>query len=417
MRKKLKKINLILDSRQKVKMIFLIFLMLIGAILETLGISLVVPIMAAVVNPDAIGKNQYHMDDIYNAMHMQSTVQFAMTMMIAIVVVFIVKNIFLYFENVVLLRFIYTNQFETSNRMMINFMKRPYEYYLNADTAVIQRNITSDINNVYALILTLLQLTSEIIVFVCLVAVLVAVDAKMILTIASLLIAVLLIIKWIIKPIMIKAGKDNQDYYAGLYKWIDQSVMGIKEIKVAGKENYFITEYAKCGEGYVNAVQKYNIYNSTPRLLIETVAITGLVLYMLLQMAGGNANLASLVPQLSVFAAAASRLLPSANRINNYLTSVAYFEPFLDNVSDNLQEEIHDKNISYRAEDYRKKADVEKLPVTREIHMKDISYKYPNSDVFIFKDAEVVFPVGKSIGIVGTSGAGKTTIVDIMLGC
>lgn len=416
MRKKLKKINLILDSRQKVKTIFLIFLMLIGAILETLGISLVVPIMTAVVNPDAISKNQYHMGDIYNAMHMQSTVQFAMTMMIAIVVVFIVKNIFLYFENVVLLRFIYTNQFETSNRMMINFMKRPYEYYLNADTAVIQRNITSDINNVYALILTLLQLTSEIIVFVCLVAVLVAVDAKMILTIASLLIAVLLIIKWIIKPIMIKAGKDNQDYYAGLYKWIDQSVMGIKEIKVAGKENYFITEYAKCGEGYVNAVQKYNIYNSTPRLLIETVAITGLVLYMLLQMAGGNANLASLVPQLSVFAAAASRLLPSANRINNYLTSVAYFEPFLDNVSDNLQEEIHDKNISYRAEDYRKKADVEKLPVTREIHMKGISYKYPNSDVFIFKDAEVVFPVGKSIGIVGTSGAGKTTIVDIMLG-
>ena len=416
MRKKLKKINLILDSRQKVKTIFLIFLMLIGAILETLGISLVVPIMTAVVNPDAISKNQYHMGDIYNAMHMQSTVQFAMTMMIAIVVVFIVKNIFLYFENVVLLRFIYTNQFETSNRMMINFMKRPYEYYLNADTAVIQRNITSDINNVYALILTLLQLTSEIIVFVCLVAVLVAVDAKMILTIASLLIAVLLIIKWIIKPIMIRAGKDNQDYYAGLYKWIDQSVMGIKEIKVAGKENYFITEYAKCGEGYVNAVQKYNIYNSTPRLLIETVAITGLVLYMLLQMAGGNASLASLVPQLSVFAAAASRLLPSANRINNYLTSVAYFEPFLDNVSDNLQEEIHDKNISYRAEDYRKKADVEKLPVTREIHMKDISYKYPNSDVFIFKDAEVFFPVGKSIGIVGTSGAGKTTIVDIMLG-
>ncbi|MCI2048579.1 MAG: ABC transporter ATP-binding protein/permease [Lachnospiraceae bacterium] len=411
----MKKINLILDRKQKGRMVFLLFLMLIGALLETLGISLIVPIMTTIVDPKSISQNKYHMGDIYNALRMQSTQQFAITMMISIVVVFVVKNVFLYFENVALLRFIYTNQFETSNRMMINFMMRPYEYYLNADTSVIQRNITSDINNVYALILTILQLASEVIVFVFLVAVLLAVDARMILTIAALLIAVLLIVKWVIKPVMIKAGKDNQDYYSGLYKWIDQSVMGIKEIKVANKENYFISEYAKCGAGYVNAVQKYNLYNSTPRLLIETVAIAGLVVYMLVRMMGGT-GIASLVPQLSVFAAAAARLLPSANRINNYLTSVAYFEPFLDNVSDNLQQEIHDSSISYRAEDYRSMPEVEKLPVKQEIRMEGISFRYPGTDVWIFRDADVVFPVGKSIGIVGTSGAGKTTIVDIMLG-
>lgn len=95
---------------------------------------------------------------------------------------------------------------------------------------------------------------------------------------------------------------------------------------------------------------------------------------------------------------------------------MAYFEPFLNNVSDNLQQEIHDDTISYRAEDYRHVPKVEKLPVTKEIRMENITYKYPNSDVYIFKDAAVTFPVGKSIGIVGTSGAGKTTIVDIMLG-
>ena len=83
---------------------------------------------------------------------------------------------------------------------------------------------------------------------------------------------------------MRKAGEENQDYYSGLYKWIDQSVMGIKEIKIANKENYFINEYAKCGEGYVNAVQRYNLYNATPRLLIETVALAGMIFYMMIQL-------------------------------------------------------------------------------------------------------------------------------------
>ena len=412
----LRKLNLILDAKQKRHMVVLLVMMLFGALLETLGIAMVVPVMMAVVNPEAIGENQYHMGDIYRLLGMRSTSQFASVMMILIVIIFVVKNVFLFIENRALLKFIYTNQFATSNRMMINFMKRPYEYYLNADTSVIQRNITSDINNVYALVLTILQLISEIIVFVCLVGVLLAVDAKMILTIAALLVVVLAIIKWVIKPVMTKAGQDNQDYYSGLYKWIDQSVMGIKEIKVAAKENYFITEYAKCGAGYVNAVQKYNLFNATPRLLIESVTIAGLVFYMLIQVSRYGVEPSALMSQLSVFAAAAARLLPSANRINNYLTSIAYFEPFLNNVSDNLQQDIHDASIDYNSETYRTSADVEKLPVTKSITVKGITYHYPGSAAYIFRNAGAEFPVGRSVGIVGTSGAGKTTIVDIMLG-
>ena len=411
----LKKLNLLLSAQQKAKMAGILVMMLIGGVLETLGIALIVPIIMVIISPEAIEANEYHMGDIYHALSMESTMQFAVTMMVAIILVFVIKNIFLYFQNVVQLRFIYTNQFDTSNRMMINFMKRPYEYYLNADTSVIQRNITSDINNVFALVLTILQLISETIVFVCLVIVLLYMDALMTISIAGLLLVVLLVIKIIIKPIMFRAGKENQDYYSGLYKWIDQSVMGIKEIKIANKENYFINSYAKCGEGYVNAVQKYNIYNSTPRLLIETVCIAGLVGYMLLMMVNGT-DTKDLVASISVLAAASTRLLPSANRINNYLTSLAYFEPFLDNVSDNLQAEIHDKDISYNAADYKVKTAVEKLPVEKEIELKDITYKYPNSESYVFSHADMTIPIGESVGIVGTSGAGKTTIVDIMLG-
>ncbi len=414
MRKILKKLTVLLDKKQKQQMVGIVFLMLIGGILESLGIAMIAPVMQIVVDPQQVEESKI-LSWIYNTLHLSSSTQLAEVIMVCLILVFVIKNLFLYFMNVVQLKFVYTNQFATSRRMMINFMLRPYEYYLNADTAVIQRSITSDVNNMYGLILSCLQLISEIIVFICLVGILLSQDAKMTITIATLLVIVLLVIKFVIKPVMVKAGQDNQDYYSGLYKWINESVTGIKEIKIANKENYFINGYADCGAGYVYAVQKYNLYNSTPRLLIETIAIAGMVGYMLVVMISGT-SLTQLLPQLTVLAAAAARLLPSANRINNYLTSIAYFEPFLMNVSDNLQKEIHDGSISYDSADYRKKTEVLKLPVTKEIEMVDICYKYPNTESYILNKACMKIPVGKSVGIVGTSGAGKTTIVDVVLG-
>ena len=414
MRKIYKKLMVLLDKRQKKQMVGIVFLMLIGGILESLSIALIAPVIKIVMDPEAVEKNTI-LSTIYNLFNLTSPTQLAELLMVGIILAFIVKNLFLFIINKVQLKFVYTNQFATSRRMMINFMQRPYEYYLNADTSVIQRSITSDVNNMYGLILSCLGLISEGIVFICLVAILIKLDPVMTLTIAALLVVVLFIIKFVIKPVMVRAGQDNQDFYSGLYKWINESVTGIKEIKIANKENYFINGYADCGAGYVQAVQKYNLYNSTPRLLIETIAITGMIGYLLIVMLGGT-SLTDLMASLTVIAAAAARLLPSANRINNYQTSIAYFEPFLMNVSDNLQREIHDDSVSYNSEDYRKKTKVDKLPVTKEIDMVDICYRYPNTEHLILDKADMKIPVGKSVGIVGTSGAGKTTIVDVLLG-
>lgn len=414
MKKIYKKLMVLLDKKQKQKMVFLIFIMLIGAVLETLGISLILPVMNVVLEEDAVEKHVY-LQVICKVFAIDNTRDLMILVMSALILVFALKNIFLFFQQKVQLRFVYTNQFATSRRMMINFMERPYEYYLNADTAVIQRNITSDVNNMYGLILSLLQLISECIVFVCLAAVSLVADVWMSITVTVLLVAVLLIVKCILKPIMRKAGEENQDYYSGLYKWIDQSVMGIKEIKIANKENYFINEYAKCGAGYVSAVQRYNLYNATPRLLIETVAIAGMVFYMMLQLLNGT-QVVDIMPQITLLAMVAMRLIPCANRINNHLTSISYFEPFFMGVSDNLQSEIRDESIDYDAQTYQKKLTVQKLDIKDKIELKHITYKYPNTEVLIFDDAEMEIPIGKSVGIVGTSGSGKTTVVNILLG-
>ena len=409
-----RKLMVLLDRQQKKRMALLVFLMLIGAVLETLGVSMILPVMNVVLEDNAVEKHRY-LQVICDIFRIDNTRDLMILVMVALALIFAVKNLFLFFQQKIQLRFVYTNQFATSRRMMINFMKRPYEYYLNADTAVIQRNITSDVNNMYGLILSLLQLISEGIVFVCLAIVSLVADVWMSITVTLLLVVVLLVIKCILKPIMKKAGEENQDYYSGLYKWIDQSVMGIKEIKIANKESYFINEYSKCGAGYVGAVQRYNLFNATPRLLIETVAIAGMILYMMVQLLQGT-QVEEIMPQLTLLAMAAMRLIPCANRINNHLTSISYFEPFFMGVSDNLQEEIRDETIDYNEETYQKKIDVEKLDIKNEIVLRDITYKYPNTDVLIFDHADMAIPIGNAVGIVGTSGAGKTTIVDILLG-
>ena len=141
------KLMVLLDRQQKRKMVLLVFLMLIGAVLETLGVSMILPVMNVVLEEDAIAQHEY-LQLICRIFHIDNSNDLTILVMIGLVLVFIVKNIFLFFQQKVQLKFVYTNQFATSRRMMINFMQRPYEYYLNADTAVIQRNITSDVNKI-----------------------------------------------------------------------------------------------------------------------------------------------------------------------------------------------------------------------------------------------------------------------------
>lgn len=406
----LKKLNVLLDKKQKRTMAWLIVLMAVGAALQTAGVGIIVPVMSVILNSDAIEENEL-LHFFYELLGGGSKERFMILIMAVMIAVFVVKNLFLYAQQKATLAFVYTNQFRTSERMMRNYLRRGYEFYLNADTAVVQRSITSDVNNMYALILALLQLLSDGIVSAFVVSFCFIQNGAMTILIAVVLILLLLVIKKVLKPIMHKAGEDNQNYYSGLFKWISQTVQGIKEVKITCKEQYFVSEYIKCGKGYVDAVQKYSLYNNIPKLLIETVCVICMVGYMMYMVLSGMPT-EEMLNSITTFAAAALVLLPSVNRINNQINSIAYFEPFFMGVSDNLQDEINGENVdmSFATDEDNK------LPVRDRIELRDITYAYPNTTKLIFDRAGLVIPVGKSVGIVGTSGAGKSTVVDILLG-
>ena len=411
MKKILTKLNVLLDHRQKWQMAGLIFLMFIGAILEAFSIVAIIPVVTLILTPEALADNKIVMA-LYHISPFRTEKAFGVAILLMLVVAFIIKNLYIYWEYKILYKFIFTNQFNTSERMMKNFIRRDYEFFLSADTAVIQRSITSDVNNMYALIQALLTLVSEAIVFLGIALALILQDPLMAAIITVLLVITLFVIKIFIKPVMKKAGEENQEYYSGLFKHISETVMGIKEIKVSGREKQFVEDYKECGMGYVGAVQKYTVINNIPRLIIEVVCMAGVVLYFLyLYLYGGDA--AKSIGTLSMFALGLTRLMPCANRINNQLNNIAYFEPFFMGVTDNLQDEIQ----SGKTDISSLEPPTEKLPATKEITMSDITFHYANTrGVNILEHANLTIPIGTSVGIVGTTGAGKSTIVDILLG-
>ncbi|MBQ2257792.1 MAG: ABC transporter ATP-binding protein [Lachnospiraceae bacterium] len=410
MLKILKKINVLMDKKQKGEMAKLLAMMIISAGLETGTVMMVMAVVQLIINPVVLEQGDtYQM--ICSLLHLENTVQFSVLAILFLIALYVAKSSFQFLLQKNLYRFVYSNQFKTASSLMKNFVRREYEYYLDAETSVIQRSITADVSNMYALIMSVLQIASEAIVAVFLVIALAVEDPVMTVIIAVLLLVTLVVIKNIIKPIMNRTGKENQDYGASMFAWISQTVQGIKEIKVAGREQYFIGEYCKVGEGYVKAMERFSLFNNTPKLLIETVCMAGLLGYIMVLIVSG-ADVSGMVSLFAAFGIAAMRLLPAASRINNQMTSMAFNEPFFFNVSDNLIEETDEAHtdLSYAV------VAKEKLPVTREVKLSDITYHYPNSEKLIFDHATVSFPIGKSIGIVGASGAGKTTIIDILLG-
>ncbi len=406
----IKKLQILLDKKQKRTMAGLMVLMVIGAFLQTAGVGLLVQVVNIVIDPSAV-QNSRIASWVYELFGSPDYEGFAVSIMALLIATFVVKNVFLFVQQKLTFAFVYTNQFRTSERMMCNYLRRSYEFYLNADTAVVQRSITSDVNNMYALILALLQMMSDGVVSFFIIVYCFVTNGTMTVLLAVVMLVLMFGVKVVLKPVMYKAGKDNQDYYSSLFKWISQTVQGIKEVKIAGKEQYFVNEYKKCGQGYVNAVQRYSLYNNIPKLLIEAACVATMVGYMIYLVVTGVPT-ENMLTVFSTLAAAAFILLPFVNRINNQMNSIAYFEPFFMGVSDNLQDEISGEKVdmSFATDEE------EKLPVKQAIELKDITYAYPGTDRLIFDHAGLTVPVGSSVGIVGTSGAGKSTVVDILLG-
>jgi ABC-type multidrug transport system fused ATPase/permease subunit len=406
-----KKLNYILDKKQKINIVVLAVMIFIGGILETLSISAMLPVVWVIIDAESVQQNKY-CQWIMELLHIQNMQGFIIMLLIALMIMYILKNAYLLLLTSEQNRFISVNRNRLISQVLREFLNRPYEFYLDADIPTVFRLTDSDIPNVFGILMAIISLASEVVVFVLICGVLIVTDWKLVLVLIFISGIVTLVLFKVLKPKLNSLGMTNQAIQSRIAKWRIQAIYGIKDVKVLHRESFFADNYESNGKIGAKLNQKYAIINALPRILIETIFMVSILGYLVVCVALGD-DMTQMLPTLTAFGLAAVRLLPCVNRINTYLTDISYFRPCLDYVYENM-------NIN----EISKKTNQTLLPVDEtktmqlrnRIELKDIVYAYPNTDTLIFDHADMEIPYGKSIGIMGPSGAGKSTIVDILLG-
>lgn len=406
-----KKLNYILDKKQKINIVVLAVMIFIGGILETLSISAMLPVVWVIIDAESVQNNKY-CQWIMQLLHIQDMQGFIIMLLVALMIMYVLKNAYLLLLTSEQNRFISVNRNRLISQVLREFLNRPYEFYLDADIPTVFRLTDSDIPNVFGILMAIISLASEVVVFVLICGVLIATDWKLVLVLIFISGIVTLVLFKVLKPKLNSLGMTNQAIQSRIAKWRIQAIYGIKDVKVLHREAFFADNYESNGKIGAKLNQKYAIINALPRILIETIFMVSILGYLVVCVALGD-DMTQMLPTLTAFGLAAVRLLPCVNRINTYLTDISYFRPCLDYVYENM-------NIN----EISKKTNQTLLPVDEtktmklrnRIELKDIVYAYPNTDTLIFNHADMEIPYGKSIGIMGPSGAGKSTIVDILLG-
>ncbi len=412
----LQKIAYLFDKKQMVQLAGLAVMILIGGILETLGVSMMLPLVQAIMSPDEIMENELAAS-IVAFLHIDSSRNLILWLLGVTIFLFIFKNAYLLFQTYVQNTFVTRNRNRMISRVMREFLNRPYEDYLGADIPTVFRLTDSDIPNAFQLILVLIQMTTEIVVAVSICLVLVVVVSPAIsIGCAVLFLGMTLMITKILKPRLNAIGRKNQAIQSRIAKWRIQSIYGLKDVKVLHREEFFVRNYYESGAVGANVARNYAVMNNTPRLLIETVFIAAMLSFIFAFIVRGG-DITELFSTLTAFAAAAVRVMPATNRINTYLSEIAYAQPCLDYLYENLTENMkRDVNGSVTGLTAEQEQEKEPLTLNDKIVLDHISYTYPNTDKPIFTDAHMEVRKGQSVGIMGPSGAGKSTIVDILLG-
>lgn len=410
-KKTFKEITCVLNKQQTVKLIGLGFMILIGGILETLGVGSVLPLVQTIVNADAMKQNRWVIK-IMNFFNISDMTHFTILLLITVILVFAVKNVFLLLLSYVQAKYVNDNQQKVGSYMLEEYLNRPYEFYLNADIPTIFRILDGDIPSVFTLLMAMISMVTEIVVTVCLFVVVFLIDYKMTLFMMSMLLIMTLIITKVLKPRLNKLGEERIDIQSRSGRWRTKAMYGIKDVKVLGHEHFFADYYSRLTKQGVKISVGYSVLNNAPAKIIETTSIGGILLYIAICMSNG-VSAASLLPQITAFGVAAVRLIPSINRINTQMTNIAYCQPSLDYVYENV-----DFTKYKQAGRYVPDAPKNETPIVvdDDIRLKDVSYRYPNTEKMILDHADMTVPIGKSVGVVGPSGAGKSTAIDIFLG-
>ena len=393
-------------SKEKKYFYILFILMFFGMLLEALSIGLVFPLLTFILdNNQTINmfKNIKFLDSINESFNIINFISLQ-SILIFLVVVFLFKNFFLLFQTYAQAKFSSFLGISKSQSLYNKYISLPYSFHINNNSGLLLRNITEEVGNYCGAVIVLMRLLTEIIVLIGIIFLLLFINTIITLIVITVFVLILFIYQNITKKFFLKWGKQKQIFFGERIIIIQQTFGAFKELKILNRFKKFYDYFRLKNE----SLYKINIKNETlisvPKFLIESILI--IIICIILIYFSLVAELSSSIPLLGVMAVASFRIMPSVNRIINYIQELRYFNASLGLVTQEFVKWNDTEKIDNKV--------FEKITFNTQINFKDVIFSYEKDE--ILSNISISIKFGDIIGIFGNSGSGKSTFLDLLIG-
>lgn len=400
------KIKEIVPKSLYLKFVFLFILTIFGIFLELIGIGLVLPIITIVVTGNYGLDIGFGIDKIVNLLNLNSSETFV-TPLLILLLVYAIKGIYLFFLGCFNARFCYLLNTRLSEQIYKNYLDQDYLFHVKTNSSEMIRIIINEINFfIKSVIMPLLLVIMEIFVFIGITILLFSVDPKNTIYIILIFFVLGVFYFLLINKKLAKWGKEKI-YHEGLkLKNLTQGLNGIKIVKMFNREKVFLNTFNLNSYRSAKVVENATILSQIPRIAIEFIAVF-LIIFFIIFNVESSSNLSEKFPILALFAAAAFRLMPSVNRLFNNLQTLRYAAPSVNLIY---------SQYPLKNKEYNDNNNLSKFDFSKNINISNLSFNYPETKAQILRNINFEIKFGESVGIIGETGSGKTTLIDIICG-
>jgi len=407
----LKKLYSEFSQQEKRRLLLLAILIIITGLLQVIGIASIFPFISAASNPDVVDENVY-LQAAKIFLQIKDNHDFIVVLGGVVLIALVLTNLFLAFSTWVTMRFVVTTNNTLAYRLLQRYLNENYLFHLKRNSAELLKNITSETNRVVnGGIISAINIVSKGFTTLCILIFLILIDPMIALIVGSVLGLSYALIYWSIRLKLGKIGIIVTQLFTDRMRYINESLGGIKELKVLGRERFYLKQFREVSEEII----KHQVFNRAavdlPKFLLETIAFGG-ILAMTMYLVAIKDDTQNILPMISLYALAGYRLMPALQGIFQSTAALKHDIAAVDLFYNDI------KGTNKRPFDLLdNEAPIDfPLMLNKELLLKNIDFHYPNAGKKAINNLSLSIGANTSIGIVGASGSGKSTLVDILLG-
>ncbi|MCB1351953.1 MAG: ABC transporter ATP-binding protein [Rhodobacteraceae bacterium] len=400
----------LLTPREKGRFYILLVLILFMGFFEMVGVASIVPFMVVLSDPGIIQRHSI-LQSVYNGLGFTDPNNFMIFLGFGVFAIVVIGTAFRTVVQYAVFRFSTMRSDSISSRMLEGYLFQPYTWFLNRHSGDLSANILGDVGQVVNRSLRpAMSLLTYAVVVLALVGLLIFVRPEAAFASAVLLGGSYLLIYVSVQKYLHRLGQERKIANDLRFQIVGEAIGGIKDVKLLGLEKRFLQRFHKPSRRLAEAEAMSSIIGEVPRYILEAVAFGGMLAFVLFLLIRGDGSLASVIPVLAIYAFAGVRIFPALQKIYNSVTLIRFSKPTLD--------KLHEDMIEAQA-NMRQRPELDKtasVPLNSTLELVDIHYAYPKAERTALQGLSLEIPARSTIGIVGGTGAGKTTAVDIVLG-